>query len=72
MPPEPWDRRQSAPNISIQINVNARQLGPSDFEVSLMWKAERVGAVRCFKFELNYSAGSGWKTFLPTRFSRWS
>ncbi len=28
--------QQTPPNISIQINVNARQLAPSDYEVSLM------------------------------------
>jgi preprotein translocase subunit SecB len=28
--------QQTAPNISIQINVNARQLAPTDYEVSLM------------------------------------
>ena len=28
--------QQSAPNLSVQINVNARQLAANDYEVSLM------------------------------------
>ena len=48
--------QQTAPNISIQINVNARQLAPSDFEVSLMLEGGAgQGADTMFKFELNYA-----------------
>ena len=48
--------QQSAPNISIQINVNVRQLAPSDFEVSLMLEGGAgQGADAMFKFELNYA-----------------
>src|ERR1700689_694079 len=28
--------QQQSPRISLQVNVNARQIGPGDFEVSLM------------------------------------
>ena len=48
--------QQTAPNISIQINVNARQLAPSDYEVSLMLEGGAgQGADTMFKFELNYA-----------------
>jgi len=47
---------QNMPNISIQINVNARQLAPTDFEVSLMLEGGAgQGAETMFKFELNYA-----------------
>ena len=45
-----------APNISVQINVNARQLAPADYEVSLMLEGGAgEGAETMFKFELNYA-----------------
>lgn len=45
-----------SPNISVQINVNARQLAPTDYEVSLMMEGGAgEGANTMFKFELNYS-----------------
>ena len=48
--------QQNAPNISVQINVNARQLAPADFEVSLMLEGGAgQGADTLFKFELNYA-----------------
>jgi preprotein translocase subunit SecB len=48
--------QQTAPNISIQINVNARQLAASDYEVSLMLEGGAgQGADTMFKFELNYA-----------------
>ena len=48
--------QQSAPNISVQINVNARQLAPTDFEVSLMLEGGAgQGVETLFKFELNYA-----------------
>jgi preprotein translocase subunit SecB len=41
---------------SLQINVNARQVGPGDFEVSLMLEGGAgEGADALFKFELNYA-----------------
>ncbi len=48
--------QQQAPNISIQINVNARQLAPSDYEVTLILEGGAgEGANILFKFELNYA-----------------
>ena len=48
--------QQTPPNISIQINVNARQLAASDYEVSLMLEGGAgQGADTMFKFELNYA-----------------
>ena len=48
--------QQQGPKISLQINVNAKQLGPNDFEVSLMMEGGAgEGADTLFKFELNYS-----------------
>src|SRR5580698_7749621 len=44
------------PKINLQINVNARQLAPADFEVSLMLEGGAgEGAEVLFKFELNYA-----------------
>ena len=48
--------QQNAPNISVQINVNARQLAPTDFEVSLLLEGGAgQGADTLFKFELNFA-----------------
>src|SRR6516165_3314451 len=48
--------QQAAPNISVQINVNARQLAPTDFEVSLMLEGGAgQGADTKFKSGLNYA-----------------
>jgi preprotein translocase subunit SecB len=48
--------QQTSPNISIQVNVNARQLSPSDYEVSLVLEGGAgQGADVMFKFELNYA-----------------
>ena len=45
-----------APNLSVQINVNARQLAANDYEVSLMLEGgASQGAETMFKFELNYA-----------------
>ena len=58
--------QQTAPNISIQINVNARQLAPSDFEVSLMLEGGAgKGADTMFKFELNYAGVFRAENFPP-------
>jgi preprotein translocase subunit SecB len=47
--------RESAPDIGIQVNVNARQLAPTDFEVSVTLEASAgQGADLMFKFELDY------------------
>jgi preprotein translocase subunit SecB len=58
--------QSSAPNISVQINVNARQLAPTDFEVSLMLEGGAgQGADTMFKFELNYAGVFRVENFPP-------
>ncbi len=48
--------QDGAPNLSVQINVNAKQLAPTDYEVSLMLEGGAgKGAHTLFKFELNYA-----------------
>jgi preprotein translocase subunit SecB len=48
--------QQTAPRINLQINVNARQLSPTDYEVSLLLEGGAgEGPDSLFKFELNYS-----------------
>jgi preprotein translocase subunit SecB len=48
--------QQQGPKISLQINVNARQIAPSDYEVSLMLEGGAgEGSEALFKFELNYA-----------------
>ena len=62
--------QQNAPNLSLQINVNARQLAPTDYEVSLMLEGGAgQGAETLFKFELNYAGVSVSRTFRPSKFS---
>lgn len=47
--------QEKPPNISIQVNVNARQVAESDFEVSLLLEGSAgEGAGLLFKFELDY------------------
>ncbi|ATQ68663.1 MULTISPECIES: protein-export chaperone SecB [Methylosinus] len=47
--------REAAPDIGIQVNVNARQLAPTDFEVSVTLEASAgQGPDLMFKFELDY------------------
>ncbi len=47
---------QQGPNIALQVNVNARQIAPNDYEVSLMLEGGAgEGAAALFKFELNYA-----------------
>ncbi len=54
--PKTLGPQQAAPNLSVQINVNARQLAPTDFEVSLMLEGgASQGSETMFKFELNYA-----------------
>jgi preprotein translocase subunit SecB len=44
------------PQISIQVNVNARQVAPTDYEVELLLEGSAgEGADTLFKFELNYA-----------------
>ena len=48
--------QEKAPNISIQVNVNGRQLGDNDFEVELILEGSAgEGTDTLFKFELNYA-----------------
>ena len=47
---------QQGPNISLQVNVNARQLAPTDYEVGLTLEGGAgEGSAALFKFELNYA-----------------
>ena len=48
--------QEKGPNIAIQVNVNARQLSETDFEVSLALEGSAgEGAGTLFKFELDYA-----------------
>jgi len=54
--PRTLGQQTKSPNISVQINVNARQIGPTDYEASLMLEGGAgEGADALFKFELTYS-----------------
>jgi preprotein translocase subunit SecB len=54
--PRTLGAQQQSPNISVQINVNARQLTQTDYEVSLMMEGGAgEGDNTLFKFELNYA-----------------
>ena len=58
--------QQTAPNLSVQINVNARQLTGTDFEVSLMLEGGAgEGSETMFKFELNYAGVVRVENFPP-------
>jgi len=48
--------QEKAPNIGIQVNVNAKQLAPTDFEVSISLDAKAgEGADLLFKLDLEYA-----------------
>jgi preprotein translocase subunit SecB len=54
--PRSLDPQEKSPNISIQVNVNARQLAETDFEVSLVLEGSAgEEATTLFKFELEYA-----------------
>ncbi len=54
--PQSLTQQQSAPNISIQVNVNAQKMTETDYEVSLHLEgAAGEGAGTLFRFELMYS-----------------
>jgi preprotein translocase subunit SecB len=54
--PRSFGPQQQAPNISIQVNVNARQVGQNDYEAILVLEGGAgEGANTLFKFELNYA-----------------
>jgi preprotein translocase subunit SecB len=49
-------QQQGAPQISIQVNVGAKQLADADFEVELHLEGDaKVGKDVLFKFELTYA-----------------
>ncbi len=53
--PQSLGPQQSAPSINIQVNVNARQLAATDFEVELKLEGGAgEGAGTLFKFDLSY------------------
>lgn len=48
--------QEQAPNISINVNVNAKQLAEADFEVNIVLDGSAgEGAGTLFKFELDYA-----------------
>ncbi len=48
--------QEKPPNIAIQVNVNARQVAESDFEVNILLEGSAgEGAGLLFKFELDYA-----------------
>ncbi len=48
--------QESAPQISIQVNVNAKQLADTDFEVDLSLEGNaKIGQEVMFAFDLTYS-----------------
>ena len=48
--------QEKGPSISIQVNVNARGLSDTDYEVNLVLEGSAgEGADTLFKFELNYA-----------------
>ena len=54
--PRTLQPQTQGPRISLQINVNARPISATDFEVSLLLEGGAgEGADAMFKFELNYS-----------------
>ena len=54
--PQSLTQQQNAPNISIQVNVNAQKMTETDYEVSLHLEgAAGEGAGTLFRFELMYS-----------------
>lgn len=53
--PRSLSPQSQSPQISIQVNVNARQLAEADFEVDLTLEGEaKVGEEVLFHFELTY------------------
>jgi preprotein translocase subunit SecB len=48
--------QEKSPNISIQVNVNARQVAETDFEVNILLEGSAgENADLLFKFELDYA-----------------
>ena len=56
MRPRSLGPQEKPPNISIQVNVNAKQVAELDFEVSVTLEGSAgTGAETLFKFELDYA-----------------
>jgi preprotein translocase subunit SecB len=54
--PRSLAQQQGAPEISIQVNINLRQLAETDFEVELLLEGTAAEASNTlFKFDLNYA-----------------
>jgi preprotein translocase subunit SecB len=54
--PRSLTQQPQGPQIGIQVNVNAKQLAETDFEVDLQLEGDaKVGNDVLFKFELTYS-----------------
>ncbi len=54
--PRSLQQQTEGPQINLQVNVNARQLAETDFEVDLTLEGDaKVGAEVLFAFELTYS-----------------
>ena len=54
--PRSLSPQQQQPQIGIQVNVNAKQMADSDFEVDLTLEGDaKIGAEVLFAFELTYS-----------------
>jgi preprotein translocase subunit SecB len=48
--------QENAPNITIQVNVNLRQMAETDYEVELLLEGSAVdGATTLFKFDVTYA-----------------
>ncbi len=48
--------QETGPNINIQVNVNAKQLNPGEFEVNLVLEGSaKTPDLTLFKFELDYA-----------------
>ena len=48
--------QENSPNITIQVNVNLRQMAETDYEVELLLEGSAVeGATTLFKFDITYA-----------------
>jgi len=54
--PQSLAPQSASPRINLQVNVNVRQLSPTDYEVGLLMEGGAgEGSDALFKFELNYA-----------------
>jgi preprotein translocase subunit SecB len=54
--PQSLGPQETAPNIAIQVNVNARQVAETDFEVDILLEGTaQSNSQLLFKFELDYA-----------------